>query len=539
MALEPVLEPQPVYSPVSKRSGMSGPRRLGRRGFLGLLAAAGPAAAARPTATRADLYPRLGAGTVTAIDAASGAVEWTIGSSYPTPPVVAGPTAVTAADGVKLLRRDPVQPFDRGPTVATAVGGGDGLLATAGDGARTGEDQRTVNPHMYEEDGFLDPTPLLATDGGSIYATTIDDDGGTVVAMDAATGRAEWTASAPSSSAIEMSVIDDVLIVALVSYGDGTIALGYDRETGERLWRTNWSREVLSATVHRETLYATAGEVLHAVDAVTGTRQTIRADEILDVPAGRRATVRSLQHVGGAGSSGDGGAPLLAVYASSINALAAVDTDPWRVAWQIDTDVWFEITSGGPNMVPGVSGDGAVFVAGRALRAIDRENGVVRRRLAIGGGPFTSAPAIGSDGLYVGAGDRVLSVDRSGSVQWTADVTGPVTEYPDVDDNGWVTHRPVVVGGTVYATATLWESVSSDRGELPAPDLYYQEDPDWPESRLSYYGSDDGGDADASADQSDGDDALPGLGVGTAVTALVGGGLLAARRAQQDDSAAE
>jgi outer membrane protein assembly factor BamB len=236
--------------------------------------------------------------TLIALDPATGAERWRFatGARFITPPVLADGLAyayaldyaigdstnstgtlyaVDAATGAERWRFAAGAPYS--PPVVTG-----GVVYAAGGG------------HLYALDGASgaerwrrpDVPPLaseLAVDRGAVYAAFFGDGCATwhLAAFDAATGaeRSSWSIETAGNCAIGGPAVADGVAYVVRLTGEGGQGDGYlaalDPATGDEGWRWGFDPGGLVTTpvVHAGTVYVTALDALHAVDAERGTER--------------------------------------------------------------------------------------------------------------------------------------------------------------------------------------------------------------------------------------------------------------------------
>ncbi len=262
----------------------------------------------------------------------------------------------------------------------------------------------------------IDSSPVVVD--GSVYFT---DDGGTVHALDTATGDRQWT-TGPN-----VSTVDTPAVVSGTVYVRGRDRVYLlDAATGS----VEVARTVLgmrsSPTVADGTVYFGGDDGVYAFDAATVQPEWTNSigAETTAAPAVADGTVFVGTIAGG-------------VY--------AIDADDGGRAWSTST-------GGLVASAPAVA-DGTVFVGslagGGSVYAFDAATGSDQWRFETGG-RVTSSPAVADGTVFVGNHDEtVYALDAgSGSVEWTATTGGAHRSSPAVVDG------LVVVGsddGGVYA----------------------------------------------------------------------------------------
>lgn len=206
-------------------------------------------------------------GSVTAIDAATGATEWRV-----------------ATGGVQVEEQtDPV------PVVGTPAAA-DGTVFCGG----LGDDEPVVRALDAEtgDERWRTPTDAFALSGfvvadGVVYAAgpSAETDETLLLALDAASGETRWTRGVParlfngvpgSTSPTVPSVIGETVCVPT---GEGRLA-GFDRRTGERSWsvavgepapeNARLLRAALPGAAHDGRFVTAGGSTVTGIDAATG-----------------------------------------------------------------------------------------------------------------------------------------------------------------------------------------------------------------------------------------------------------------------------
>jgi outer membrane protein assembly factor BamB len=284
--------------------------------------------------------------------------------------------------------------------------------------------------------------------------------GGTLVAVDRATGERRWQFRGPGNEPVSgaPAVAEGVLYVGLV---DGTL-YALDALTGQERWRIETAAPFTSPVVSDGTIFLSANTTqgvypvvagdlvfiggncgcdrLVALDAATGSELWTFASDFAWLHAVSAKTGQVRWQVDGVAATA---APAVAngtIYAigddGSLVALdAATGTERWRRALTTDPgQPTSQITS------PTVAGEG-VFIALRdgTLIAFDQDDGAESWRMSIGASVAAALVAAG-DVLYLGGLDGVVrAVDAdTGAELWTFTL------------DGWVSGPLAVAGGQVY-----------------------------------------------------------------------------------------
>ncbi|WP_051105976.1 caspase, EACC1-associated type [Streptomyces hokutonensis] len=243
------------------------------------------------------------------------------------------------------------------------------------------------------------------------------------------------------------TVVDGVVYVG----GDGGSLHAVDAATGRRRWsRALNGGPVRSApAVRGDLVYTTAGRALYATDRGTGQGRWEFAERRL----GASATVGVLDDRVCVGNSGtlyvldaDGGTPhwrysvgmttlkwvamdgSLAIVGNEGNHVYALDALVRRKKW--GTRVAYSPVSG-----PSALSDGTLYIGNERgeLHALDTSNGQRKWRHDTGS-PIRSAPAVADGTVYVGNDDgRLYALDAAtGEVRWRFTAMGPVRTTPAV-----------------------------------------------------------------------------------------------------------
>jgi outer membrane protein assembly factor BamB len=254
--------------------------------------------AARPVLFDATLYAGTDDGTVVALDATTGSVEWRydansadLGSSLAAtddhvyvgtmPADAGGPGevhAVRRADGSRAWRRETDRGVETPPTVVddtvvVATEGGRTLALAAADGSVR---------WSWDGDQAVLAAPAVDADSGTVV---VRGDGGETTALDLATGDRQWVA--------DWSLYAPTCAPAV---RDGRVHVGgYDDEqghlyardvaSGDPAWHRTFDGPVVAApAVADDRLYVHDGVHVHALDPATG-------DDAWRVEAGARGSV--------------------------------------------------------------------------------------------------------------------------------------------------------------------------------------------------------------------------------------------------------
>ena len=246
---------------------------------------------------------------------------------------------------------------------------------------------------------------------GVVYVSGSDGVGGSVFALDAATGTEIWRAGLiPPNSVMDSS---PVVANSVVYIGNGS---GYvhalDATTGEERWAFRTGDAVLSSpTVVNGTVYSGSNDGnLYAIDAGSGAE-------------------RWRLETGGPVWSTPAVADGVVYIASRDGSLYAADAATGTARWQFTTRAPIESS-------PAVE-SGVVYVGSDdgSLCAIDAATGSERWAFATGA-PVRSSPAVAEGAVYVGSDDgSVYAIDaETGMERWAFATGDEVAASPAVAD---------------------------------------------------------------------------------------------------------
>lgn len=350
-----------------------------------------PTVLCSPTVYDGTVYVGSASNTIHAFDATTGEELW----SYPTtsyvetaPAVVDGTVYTADADGVVYA------------------------LGTHGDLQWTYETQTNLHSRAV---AVHDGTVVVGTAGtmpAVVSGDTDESKGGTALGLDAATGEREWAYTGPTDWFTGPAVGGGR--VYLGNHDGRVVAL--DPVTGGELWTWDADGEhagVLAPPTYAEgTLFVgvhAAGRLV-ALDAASGTRRWVtdlKAPNVKSSPAVDGDRV----YLGATGSE-------------------ATDYDGPDESTPSPTPKRTPDDEEGAGM-PSVEISGSVF-------AISRTDGTIDWRHETDH-DFRSSPAVVDDRVYIGGGDRLLTLSRvDGEPQW------------DVPFNDFVESSPAVADGRAY-----------------------------------------------------------------------------------------
>lgn len=415
----------------ARGGGMQG---SGPTQHLSVLWAYGEDVSTTPVSDDSSIYVGTTRGDVVAIDAASGVARWRrpIGSDVMAGPAVANGVvfaasyenlfALEAATGTPLWQA----PF--GGTGGDTLVGGGLLYVAGGDGVI-----RAFDVHSGEERWQATGGGVLAIAEETLYAA-----GGTLAALDAATGDVHWEFSPITGlSALSIAIGQSVY----VSGYDGNV-YAVDPATGaEQWWFSTGSNAVLPPQTPGDVIQIGSSEGrIYGVDTISGSERwrTDVGSSIVGVTAaagilftvsgdGSRAALDATSgvlkwRVDGSADSTEPGLLLASGsgYLVSGGTLRAWDPATGAERWLFGTPI-------GPGIV--VS-DRSIIVGGDdgRLHAIDALTGVDRWSFATGG-PVRSWPAVMAGIVYAGSDDGylyALAVD-SGLEQWRFRTGGAIS----------------------------------------------------------------------------------------------------------------
>ncbi|MFB6150724.1 MAG: PQQ-binding-like beta-propeller repeat protein [Haloarculaceae archaeon] len=252
---------------------------------------------------------------------------------------------------------------------------------------------------------------------------------GTLVALDATSGEAEW--SADVGDEIEtLAVRADGLVVA----GGESGLSAHDPGTGDERWRYSTAQEAMALSAVGDAVYAVSDLGVHAVTPAGEKQwQTAVSDELSGV-----ATTGST------------------VYAASDDQLLALDAEDGSTRWSLD----FPDRYVGPPTV----GAGTVFLGDWAGRLTAYDAGSGDERWTVDAGADVRNRGAVTDGRFVvgTADERVLYFDvETGDLADVYDATAPLRAAPAVVDEGLVV---LDTGGTLHGLGR-----SSAAGPTPTP----------------------------------------------------------------------
>jgi outer membrane protein assembly factor BamB len=341
---------------------------------------------------------------VIGVDAASGEVVWTVerADGPPAPPAVvpggaggvlvftegwAGDPPAVAGSGATLGSTASPTPS---PTPSPDAGGAD-------EARLVGIDLATMEPAWP-------PVPLadlsrsgISADGSSVF---VGDRSGTLLAVDATTGRVRWRAELGGGIDLTPTVGEDAVVVALRATRSSRAAVvALDPGTGERRWRAESSVQA-----------PTAVTIADGVALVTGLDVTVEA---LDLDSGV-ATWRSRSPLGGPAEGGVAVADGTVVSLDRRGLVTAATLAGERV-WD------FAINRPVARGAPVVVGD-SVLVPSEdgAVQAFDLESGDRRWRGVEGSGPARGI-AVGEDVVVVLRAGASAGLDG-----WVTDPSAPL-----------------------------------------------------------------------------------------------------------------
>lgn len=322
-------------------------------------------------------------GAVQALDAADGDVVWTYDE-------LRGADLVGVSDGLVVAYGR-----DSGAVHAVGLDGGRRVWSV-GAGAHTAPGTK------------FDLYLRVVVAGGTVYVNSMydlpedDERYGTyaVSALDAATGRLEWTRPVEHGLSDALAVVDGVLYGGVREPG-GSYFHAWDAGTGDQLWRyqasasRHYAGELTAITVSDGTVYfGDSRSVLHAVDARRGTKLWTSEPDVEGVKEWLEPLVVSdgvvYGGVGGATSDYESGA---------VNAVAADSGRP----------LWTEPTEREPELHGLLDGSALFSTKAGALHAVDARTGASAETRLSTGDPTA---AVDGDRVYFDGGDGRLHAGR-------------------------------------------------------------------------------------------------------------------------------
>ena len=331
----------------------------------------------RPVVAGGKVVVEGGDGALHALDADSGDTEWTYDE------LGGGADLVGVSDGLVVA-------YDSSGTVhAVDLDSGDRAWSVG------------AGPHTAPGTEFNLYLRVVVA-GGTVYVNAMydlpedDERYGTyaVSALDAATGRLNWTRPVEYGLSHALAVEDGVLYGGMWEKG-GTYFYALDADSGDQLWRYRTGEEiggeVTAIEVSGDTVYAGDSRgVLHAVDAREGTRRWSHQPDVPSVEWFPSLVVTDGVVLGSTGFNDTG----------YVHAVAADSGKP----------LWTEQLLGEP--VPHATGDGSVLYSSDTgtLYARDLRTGrpPAQTRLSTG----DPAAAVDGDRVYFDGGDGRLHAGR-------------------------------------------------------------------------------------------------------------------------------
>lgn len=266
------------------------------------------------------------------------------------------------------------------------TGGRDHLAPPALDGDRVylnGSGDRTALALDAEtgETAWTFPTAhgsrSIAYADGTVFVGS-DDEGGALIALEAETGREQWSVEVGSELFGSPAIVDGTV------YAGSTngFVLALDADDGTERWRFDANGGVVAApTVRDGSVYAgTQSGIVHAIDRETGTEKWHSSTDGMLYPS---PAVDDELLVVGTWNTGE---------------VRAFDPHSGRERWHVpDLEQIVYVTS------PVIAGDRVYFGSDDGLHAVDRDTGEHRETLqADAAGGMQSSPAIVNDTAYVG-----------------------------------------------------------------------------------------------------------------------------------------
>ncbi|MFB6092851.1 MAG: PQQ-binding-like beta-propeller repeat protein [Haloquadratum sp.] len=286
-----------------------------------------------------------------------------------------------------------------------------------------------------EMDEYVAAPPTFV--GGTVYVGT---DAGRIHAVDADSGRIEWTFETDTGHWVRAQPVYDggLLFSGTELDWDGYVH-ALDAATGMEGWRYDCG-DVSGVAVAGDTVYAGAGKTVLALDVMDGTEQWVYDNTDAD--------------------AGYFGAPVVldgvVCVVSEEERVYGLDAETGDGIWTLDAGGYVGSNSNHP-----VAGDETVYVGDdETVRALDPATGRGRwsRNVEAGG----DGPVLGASSVYVAGGQTVTAIDRaSGDIEWETTLGGELTR-PGVGSHG------VYVG---TESGTLYELDPDDGGRTDSLDL--------------------------------------------------------------------
>ncbi|PCR92522.1 hypothetical protein CP557_19470 [Natrinema ejinorense] len=269
-----------------------------------------------------------------------------------------------------------------------STGGRDHLAAPAVDGGRVylnGRGERTALA-LDAETGDTEwtfPTThgsrSIACVDGTVFVGS-DDEGAALIALEAETGREQWSVDVGSELFGPPAIVDGTVYAGSTN----SRVLALDADDGTERWQFDASGGVVAApTVRDGTVYVgTQSGIVHALDRETGTEEW-------NSGAGELGMLYPSPAVDD---------DLLVVGTWNTGEVRAFEPHSGRERWRADDlKQIVYVTS------PVIAGDRVYFGSDDGLHAIDRDTGEHREKLqADAAGGMQSSPAVVNDTVYVG-----------------------------------------------------------------------------------------------------------------------------------------
>ncbi|KZN22905.1 Pyrrolo-quinoline quinone [Haladaptatus sp. R4] len=298
------------------------------------------------------------------------------------------------------------------------------------------------------------------------------DENGVVLALDAARGKIQWSATLPKGGSGTPAVADGLVIV-----GSNDRALtAFDTASGSVRWRTTTSAPVGTPAVAGDHVYVGDGHgSVHAFRRTDGKLRwrygqrtldslgSFLSDKTWEIRAKPAVTDDTVYVTTGIGQHGKS-----VIDRTNLLALSRDDgSERWRYEYARDGYTYR------PPRAPVVA-DGTVFVSDSALHAVDSSDGSKQWQFTFGYRRSVSAPAVHDGTVYIGAKNVYALSAEDGTEQWRFVNRAPISSMGS--HRAPMVSAPAVTDETVYIGAGALDSSS---GEKLWGDLGNQEDSEY------------------------------------------------------------